>query len=321
MEAAGNIHGNSYHGLLSVLRLYYWFCRRQPEGVLRTREQMVEINKTHHREETVSGKTARMLFATVFTIWTSGAIAAIVLGSDPRSGALGFRAIQGLEDDGTLLRGDSSVRLGEVEKAVPIIRDAIGRREPRRQSDGSDSRQCLSGKGVSAGGRLDEAESGARYRRFRGSPKTEAAYGVYRLEATRLGAEIQLARGQLDAAAQDLSGVLQRIGYPELKRTLGLPEALLTWPVSARAASLARSAGIRPCGAADLRIGHARSDAERQRRRSTCSSWHRSNSGCVNRTACGRVVCNGRHRRFAMGWAADHALTRQSERLARPSLI
>jgi len=62
MEAADNIHGNGYHGLLSVLRLYYWFAGDNLKAYDYA-QRMVEINKAHHREETVSGKTARMLVA------------------------------------------------------------------------------------------------------------------------------------------------------------------------------------------------------------------------------------------------------------------
>ena len=296
-----------------MLRLYYWFAGDNLKAYDYA-QRMVEINKAHHREETVSGKTARMLVAN----------STYSLGQVVRSRQLFLEAIPEVEPwDSERSKewrkmgyqyGEILSRLGEVKKAVPILRDAVdavghgGNQQVLIRSRILLARACL------RAGLIDEAETSLAAA-FAGIDSDEAAYGVYRLEATRLRAEIQLARGQLDAAAQDLGKMLQKIGYPELKRALSLPEALLTMAriqhaqhrfpeaqASARAAlQIFESDTLDPAQSADvgealLELAQIQLDAGESA--AAAQSLQRATPALRN------------------GLGPDHALTLQSQRLA-----
>jgi serine/threonine-protein kinase len=226
LEEAGNTHGNSYQGLLSVLRLYHALAGNVREAhayALR----MVDNNRVHQREQTAGGTTARaVLAASVYS-----------LGEVEKSRRLFETALPELDGWSpgkptswlalAWLYGEVLSRSGQHEAAIPMLRESVA-----KVVEGGNKLNLIRA-------RLTFARALLRTRQFdevasllaeveATIASDEAAHQLWRVEATRIQAEVDLAQGRLDAAEREARAALQRVGYPETQQAMALPQTLLT---------------------------------------------------------------------------------------------
>jgi serine/threonine-protein kinase len=313
LEESGNTHGNSYAGLLSVLRLHYAVAgnvREAHEYALR----MVDNVRAHQREQTVGGTSARATFA----------VSVYSLGEVEKSRGLFEEAIPELQDwtpgkptswlTLAWLYGEILSRLGRHEAAIPMIRESLG-----AVVEGGNKPRVIRARlgfarALLRAGQLDEitpmlAEVEAAI------ASDEAAYRVWRPEAIRIQAEVDLAQGRLDAAESGARRGLQSVGYPETQQAMALPQTLLTLArvqrakqQSAQALESAQTAigffernALDPKQSAD--VGEALLELAQIQKEA-------HDAGAAERTLA-RAIASLRS-----GLGAEHELVRQAERLA-----
>lgn len=226
LEDAGQTAGNSYAGLLSVLRLFHTL-----DGNVRVAHdyalQMVDLHRRHDREQSAAGITSRAVlavsFASVGEVARAGAMfeAAVPEVVDWRPGA----ALPLLSLD--WMYGEIASRLGHHDLAVGLIRESLaaviqsGNRMNMIRARLALTRALLrTGNAVEAQQTLDLVVAGIM--------ADESANRMWLPEASRLQAEVHLAQRQMEAAAQAATQALERLGYPEKSRGLALPQALVT---------------------------------------------------------------------------------------------
>jgi serine/threonine-protein kinase len=313
LEADDDTHGNGYHGMLSMLRLYYSLA-----GDTRTAhdyaQRMVESNRQHDREQSASGTTANAVLAV--SVYSCGEV--------ERARSLFEAAIPEFKrwSPGTptswislaWLYGEILSRAGLHETAVALTEESVaavrkgGNRMNLIRARLTSTRALLrAGRAGDAQHVLDAAVADMKI--------DEAANRVWLIEAARLQSEIHLAHGQLDAALREAHTALERIGYPQKPRGFALPQTLLTLAQvqsarnePARAMEAARAAvrifeqdALDPSRSAD--VGEALLEQARAER-----------SGGDARAAAATLARALPALRQGLG--AEHALAKQSEAFA-----
>jgi serine/threonine-protein kinase len=226
LEKSGDTDGNTYSGLLSVLRLFYAL-----DGNVRSAHdyavRMVESHRLHQRERSVAGVTARAVLAVSF--YDLGEVErARTLFEEAIPDVVGWTAGQSSPFVAVAwLYGEIASRSGHHDAALPLIRDSVasvvqgGNHMNMIRARLTLTRALLrAGNAVEAQQVLDEAVAGIM--------TDENAHRPWRIESSRLQAEVHLAQQRLDAAAADAREALERVGYPERRRGFSLPQTLLT---------------------------------------------------------------------------------------------
>jgi tetratricopeptide (TPR) repeat protein len=188
---------------------------------------MVDNNRVHQREQTAGGTTARaVLAASVYS-----------LGEVEKSRRLFETALPELDGWSpgkptswlalAWLYGEVLSRSGQHETAIPMLRESVA-----KVVEGGNKLNLIRA-------RLTFARALLRTRQFdevasllaeveATIASDEAAHQLWRVEATRIQAEVDLAQGRLDAAEREARAALQRVGYPETQQAMALPQTLLT---------------------------------------------------------------------------------------------
>ncbi len=124
MESTGDIHGNSYAGLLSVLRLCHFLAGELREAH-RNALEMVEVHRRHHRENSVAGMISRGVLAMSCGDLGQVARSRVMLEevfpelTHPDTAEPGLWLVFGWT------YGERLGRLGQGERALPLIRASL----------------------------------------------------------------------------------------------------------------------------------------------------------------------------------------------------
>jgi serine/threonine-protein kinase len=310
LERRGDVHGNSYPGILSELALSHAVLGdvRECYEIGRT---IVDLDRAHGRESTAGTLTSR-----------SGLAYLLMSLGEARRARAEFERLLANPDSASrelppslaLLYADVLSRLGEDAAALRIAADA--------------------GPGTTTGGNaavalrswLIQARMLARAARLADAARAldsadavirsdEAPRLGWRVELRRLRAEIALAQGRLDDALREAQAALALLDYPAKRHGPGLPVSVLTLAKVrlarselAAAAEVARDAvalfeldALDPARSADV------GEAELVRARALLAGGDRAQARASARRA---GAC------LRAGLGPDHARTREAEALA-----
>jgi serine/threonine-protein kinase len=223
LESRGDVHGNTYPGILSELALSHAVLGdvRECFEISRT---IVEVDRRHGREQSMPGLYSRLALAYLFTsvgepLRSRDAFEEIIASPD----SAGRQVPPAL----ALLYADVLSRLGQDARALGIVAEA----GPGSTSGGNAAlilRSWLirarvwrrAGRLADAARALDSADVTIR--------ADQAPRLGWRVEARRLRADLALAEGRLGDALRDSQAALDLLGYPVERHGPDLPVAVLT---------------------------------------------------------------------------------------------
>lgn len=314
LEAEGKIHGNTYVGILSLLRLYH-----TDSGNVREAHDVAvkwaALEKSNRRENSRSGLHSRIvLAASVHARGEALHARDLFEAAGPDFKEIGAGKVPESPSATWYRYGDVLSRLGRHDIAIAAIRSAVD--VVRR--DGNQfyaiPAQVVLCRAYLRAGRLDDMHAELDDA-IRVMMANEPGNLSTLIEAHWLRGEGHLAAGRLEAAEDEVHEALRRLGYPEKQRGPGLPNVLL---------SLARVQRAQ---------GHATGAAESARAAVRMFEWDAidpAQSADVGEAllelAQDQIAC-GDHAEAAKSLAAavralrnglgsDHPVTKQAERLS-----
>ncbi|HKI82996.1 MAG TPA: hypothetical protein VKA63_01570, partial [Candidatus Krumholzibacteria bacterium] len=212
MESTGDIHGNSYAGLLSVLRLYHFLAGDLREAQ-RNALEMVDVHRRHHRENSVPGMISRGVLAMSY-----GDIGQVARSRSMLEEVFPELAHPDTAEPGIWLvfgwvYGEGLGRLGQGERALPLIRDSLDMVMSGSNRMNEIRARLALARTLLEVGRLKEAQAEVDTV-VATTASDSTANRIWLIETDRLRAELDLRRARLDRAEVEARSALRRIGDP-----------------------------------------------------------------------------------------------------------